>query len=178
MLLQSTHHLEEKIGNKYSLVIVAANRARMIKQGLVPLVQFVKGEDDPLTAALEEVNQGLLQAVEPPVEEIPAAAREEIDTLLFGADALGIDATDDDFDAIDDDFADEEELELDDDEVEDEVEVAVVPIKAAVVEPDPEDEPETDDDDLVAADDEDEDELEVEETAETDDLETGDEIEE
>lgn len=137
MILQSTDELEEYVGNKYSLVILAAKRSRQLREGHVPLAR------DPspnyLTLAIREIEERKIQSVAPPEEELPPAPREMITSLVAGADFLdgeepdpdegdaidaltallasgGINVDDDDED-VDDDQADggthEEDLELD-----------------------------------------------------------------
>lgn len=148
MVLQSTHDLEEMVGNKYSLVIIAAQRARMLKasgrdERVQARVPFDVENDHPLTAALSEVAEGFIRSIEPTEEEIIAAPREEIDDLLA---ASGFGDEDDEFGDIDDDealvdaYADPDEDDDDDDAVE-------APVAAvAVVATDDDDAEETDED--------------------------------
>jgi DNA-directed RNA polymerase omega subunit len=83
-ILQSTDALEERIGNKYSLVIVSAKRARQLKDGHPPLVQDTS--PNPLSVALSEVAAGKLESIAPPEEEIVPAPREMISSLVAGTD--------------------------------------------------------------------------------------------
>ena len=63
MIIPSADRLEERVGSKYALVIVAAKRARQLKEGLP---QFVRGSSgNPLTIALEEVAEGKVTALPP-----------------------------------------------------------------------------------------------------------------
>lgn len=84
MILQSTDKLEEYIGNKYSLVIVAAKRARQIKEGHPALCR--ESSPNPLSIALHEVQDHKLQAIAPPEEELAPAPRDVIASLVAGTD--------------------------------------------------------------------------------------------
>jgi DNA-directed RNA polymerase subunit omega len=68
MIVPSPDRLENRVGSKYALVIVAAKRARQLKEGAPPLVR--SGSANPLTVALEEVAGGKVIPVEP--EDAPA----------------------------------------------------------------------------------------------------------
>ena len=83
MILQSTDELEDYIGNKYSLVIVAAKRARQIKEGHTPLSR--DSSPNPLSIALREVQEQKLQSIAPPEEELAPAPRDVIASLVAGA---------------------------------------------------------------------------------------------
>ena len=120
MILQSTDELEEYIGNKYSLVIVAAKRARQLKEGHPALSR--DSSPNPLSVALREVQEQKLQPVAPPPEEMAPAPRDMIASLVAGADFdLDEDLDLDEGDAVDDlaalligsDEDEEEETETD-----------------------------------------------------------------
>lgn len=83
-ILQSTDSLEKIIGNKYSLVIVAAKRARQIKEGHPPLVE--DASPNPLSIALSEIAAHKVQPIAPPEEEIAPAPRDLIASLVSGAE--------------------------------------------------------------------------------------------
>ena len=51
--------LVDRVGNKYALVIVAAKRARQIKEGALSMVDLDTG--NPVTAALEEIAAGKIR---------------------------------------------------------------------------------------------------------------------
>lgn len=127
MILQSTDELEEYIGNKYSLVIVAAKRARQLKEGH-PAVSR-DSSPNPLSVALREVQEHMLQPIAPPPEELAPAPRDMIASLVSGADFDMDDDMDlDDGDAVDDLAAlligadeDEEETTPNTDDAEDDV---------------------------------------------------------
>lgn len=48
--------LLDRVDNKYALVIVAAKRARQLKDGALPMVDVDTG--NPVTIALEEISAG------------------------------------------------------------------------------------------------------------------------
>jgi len=140
-ILQSTDELEERIGNKYSLVIVAAKRARQLKEGHAPLAQ--DASPNPLSIAMREIGEGAVSRIEPPEEELAPAPRDVITSLVTGAD-----------------FDLEEDMDLEDSD-------AVDDLAALLVGADEEEEEETEtEDDLVPAVAEEEEEVEVEETEE------------
>jgi DNA-directed RNA polymerase subunit omega len=56
MIIPSPDRLQNRVGSKYALVIVAAKRARLIKEGNPPLLRA--STPNPLTVALEEVAAG------------------------------------------------------------------------------------------------------------------------
>ncbi len=100
MILQSTDALEEHIGNKYSLVIVAAKRARQLKEGHTPLVSDPSTENF-LSHAMKEIEDRRVQSVAPPEDELAPAPRDVIASLVAGTD-FDMDEDMDDSDAVDD----------------------------------------------------------------------------
>jgi DNA-directed RNA polymerase subunit omega len=60
--------LLEQVDNKYALVIIAAKRARQIKDGVLPLVDI--DSTNPVSVALEEIATGKVS-----VEETAASGR-------------------------------------------------------------------------------------------------------
>ncbi len=84
MILQSTDQLEEQVGNKYSLVIVAAKRARQIREGHTTMVR----ETSPsfLTVAMREIQEERVRAIAPVEDDLPAAPREVISSLVAGTE--------------------------------------------------------------------------------------------
>jgi DNA-directed RNA polymerase subunit omega len=56
MIYPSADKIEEKIDSKYALVILAARRARQVKEGSKPLHKT--DSTNPLTVALEEIAMG------------------------------------------------------------------------------------------------------------------------
>lgn len=51
--------LLDRVENKYALVIVAAKRARQLKDGALPMVDVDSG--NPVTIALEEIAAGKIR---------------------------------------------------------------------------------------------------------------------
>ena len=51
--------LLDRVENKYALVIVAAKRARQLKEGALPMVDVDSG--NPVTVALEEIAAGKIR---------------------------------------------------------------------------------------------------------------------
>lgn len=64
MIYPSADRLEEKVGNKYALVIVAAKRARQLKEGAMPLGRV--SSENPLTISLDEIGDEHVVALAPP----------------------------------------------------------------------------------------------------------------
>jgi len=122
MILQSTDELERFVGNKYSLVIVSAKRARQIKDGHIPLAR--DSSPNPLSLAMAEIGAQQIQAIAPQEEEIAPAPRDVISSLVAGTefdleDEMGLEETDavDDLAAllVGEDEDDEEEHEAEED---------------------------------------------------------------
>ena len=87
VITQSTAELEEKIGNKYSLCIVAARRARQLKAGYQPLIK--SNAPNYLTVAMEEIAADLVVGMEPEEMPVEAATPEpSLTELLVGAEGL------------------------------------------------------------------------------------------
>ena len=158
MILQSTDALEEYVGNKYSLVILAAKRARQLKEGHSPLSR--ENSDNKLSIALREIHDQKLRPEHPPEEEIAPAPRDVITSLVTGAEFdLDEDLDLDEGDAVDDLAAllvgggdeDEEEEEAD-------AETGVTPVAAV----------DDDTDDDADEDEADEDDAETDDTLDTD----------
>ncbi len=63
MIKPSLEELLGQIENKYALVIIAAKRARQIKEGVLPLVDI--DSTNPVTIALEEIATGKIGYEEP-----------------------------------------------------------------------------------------------------------------
>jgi DNA-directed RNA polymerase subunit omega len=59
----SLEELLAQVDNKYALVIMAAKRARQIKEGMLPLVDI--DSTNPVTIALEEIATGKIRYEEP-----------------------------------------------------------------------------------------------------------------
>jgi DNA-directed RNA polymerase subunit omega len=164
MILQSTDELEERVGNKYSLVIVSAKRARQLKEGHNALT--LDSSENPLSVALREIQDDKVRPVAPPEEEIAPAPRDVISSLVAGAEfGLDEDLDLEDGDAVDDLAALLVGADEEDEEEETEVDDVLTPV-AAVDEVDSEVE-----DDAEAEEETDDVEEETEDDAEADDTE-------
>ncbi len=147
-VLQCTDELEVYMGNKYSLVIVAAKRARQIKDGHPQLAQ--DESPNPISIALREIQERKVGSLAPPVEEIAPAPRDVITSLASG---LEFDM-DEDMDLDEGDAVDELAALLVGGDEEEEEREPRAPVIGAVVE----DETEGLNADVEEGDDEDEDE--------------------
>ena len=56
MIYPSADKIEQEIDSKYALVVLAAKRARQLKEGARPLIETTSA--NPLTVALEEIASG------------------------------------------------------------------------------------------------------------------------
>jgi DNA-directed RNA polymerase subunit omega len=65
MLKPSLDELTRRVDSKYALVVAAAKRARELMDGAMPLVE-AQGMK-PVTIALEEIAEGRLDIILPPV---------------------------------------------------------------------------------------------------------------
>jgi DNA-directed RNA polymerase subunit omega len=63
MIIPGADRLEKEVGSKYALVILAAKRARFLKEGLQPLVRSTSA--NPLTVALEEILESKVRPAGP-----------------------------------------------------------------------------------------------------------------
>jgi DNA-directed RNA polymerase subunit omega len=59
MIYPSADKIDKEVGSKYTLVALAAKRAKQLKEGAHPLVQSRSA--NPLTIALEEIASGLIK---------------------------------------------------------------------------------------------------------------------
>lgn len=105
MIYPSADTIEDKVGSRYTLVVLAAKRAKQIKEGAPVLIDTAS--TNPLTIALEEIAAGKVtaQAIETAVtpststeETTPVAASHLTEAArLLGA---GLDDNDDDDDDL------------------------------------------------------------------------------
>ncbi len=63
MIKPPLEELLEQVESKYALVMVAAKRARQLKDGALPLVDI--DSTNPVSIALEEISTGKVHADEP-----------------------------------------------------------------------------------------------------------------
>lgn len=75
MIYPSADTIEQKVGSRYSLVVLAAKRAKQIKEGAPVLIETAS--TNPLTIALEEIAAGKVTVGEAIPVETPALAQEE-----------------------------------------------------------------------------------------------------
>ena len=64
MLEPSFDYLLQRVGNKYTLVVAAAKRARQLNEGAQPQV-FREEVHKPVLLALQEIAAGYLECTEP-----------------------------------------------------------------------------------------------------------------
>ena len=72
MIYPSADTIEDKVKSRYSLVILAAKRAKQIKEGAPVLIDTAS--TNPLTIAMEEIAAGMVTAIEAPTEIVPQPA--------------------------------------------------------------------------------------------------------
>jgi DNA-directed RNA polymerase subunit omega len=63
MIRPTLESLLEKIENKYALVVAVAKRARVLKEGQLPMVDVAS--NNPVTVALEEIAAGKIRIEKP-----------------------------------------------------------------------------------------------------------------
>ena len=78
MIYPSADTIEEKAGSRYSLVVLAAKRAKQIKEGAPLLIET--SSTNPLTVAMEEIAAGKVTVQHPAVDAPPAGARKALPT--------------------------------------------------------------------------------------------------
>lgn len=101
MIYPSADTIEQRVGSRYTLVVLTAKRAKQIKEGAPILIETTS--TNPITIALEEIAAGMVTAqaaelvVKPVVDDEVEAV--EVDDLLTGPAArllgAGIDPDDD-----------------------------------------------------------------------------------
>lgn len=107
MIYPSADTIEERIGSRYSLVVVAAKRAKQIKEGAPVLIETAS--TNPLTIALEEIAAGKVA-----VGEALVANPEELsETEETSAPSLTAAMLDNDIELDSIDTTDSEDLEED-----------------------------------------------------------------
>ena len=78
MIYPSADTIEEKVGSRYSLVVLAAKRGKQIKEGAPVLIETAS--TNPLTIALEEIAAGKVTVGEAAPVEPKALQQEETST--------------------------------------------------------------------------------------------------
>lgn len=75
LISDSIDELENKFGNRYDLVMIAARRAKELQEGKPP---YIRTEStNPLTIALEEIEAGKYPLPEGAEAELPPVVRNE-----------------------------------------------------------------------------------------------------
>ncbi len=72
MIYPSADSIEDKVKSRYSLVVLAAKRAKQIKEGAPVLIDTAS--TNPLTIAMEEIAAGKVTALEAPGEMVAQAS--------------------------------------------------------------------------------------------------------
>lgn len=130
----------ENWGSKYSLVVLAAKRAKQIKSGAPPLIPTTS--KNPLTIALEEIAAGVVLCQVADHDVLPKTSQETEVAQLLAIPTLS--AEDDDEEELKPEADDKEEVDAalldDDDEKEDDVELEDE--EELEIDPSAEDEPE------------------------------------
>ena len=103
MIYPSADTIEDKVGSRYSLVVLAAKRAKQIKEGAPVLIDTLS--TNPLTIALEEIAAGKVAVSDADLvpqgradEETRPSAITEMPTLAPESDAALLGATEADDD--------------------------------------------------------------------------------
>jgi DNA-directed RNA polymerase subunit omega len=69
LIYPSGDTIEQKVRSRYSLVVLAAKRAKQIKEGAPVLIDTESS--NPLTIAMEEIAAGKVTVIEPSIEPAP-----------------------------------------------------------------------------------------------------------
>jgi len=80
LIYPSADMIEDKIASRYSLVVVAAKRAKQIKEGSPVLIDTAS--TNPLTIALEEIAAGKVSVAKPTVGQPVIEDDDEVAALL------------------------------------------------------------------------------------------------
>jgi DNA-directed RNA polymerase subunit omega len=76
LIYPSADIIDKRVGSRYSLVVLAAKRAKQIKEGAPTLIETAS--TNPLTIALEEIAAGKVTIGEaPPAVEVRVVEREK-----------------------------------------------------------------------------------------------------
>ncbi|MBP5273402.1 MAG: DNA-directed RNA polymerase subunit omega [Abditibacteriota bacterium] len=99
----------KKVGSKYKLVLMAAQRSKQLKAGMKPLIETES--TNPLTIAFEEIAAGEVIGITPDIEEIDSRVLEDIAKNDDTQAVLDEEAAADEYEAKDGDMADTEDYE-------------------------------------------------------------------
>ena len=89
MIYPSADTIEDRVGSRYSLVVLAAKRAKQIKEGSPVLIETAS--TNPLTIALEEIAAGKV-TVAPASEAVAELGDDNDTTEIPGSPTHGADA--------------------------------------------------------------------------------------
>jgi DNA-directed RNA polymerase subunit omega len=113
LIYPSADTIEQKVGSRYSLVVLAAKRAKQIKEGAPVLIDTAS--TNPLTIALEEIAAGKVTVGEAAPVEALAIVHEESSTtpspiasIISDLTSAGSDEDDDE----DEELAEEEAADV------------------------------------------------------------------
>ena len=112
MIYPSADIIEQRVGSRYSLVVLAAKRAKQIKEGAPVLIETAS--TNPLTIALEEIAAGKVTVGEAVIVQTAALESEEsssqsLSNILSGSLDGEVDDLDSELDAADPHSEDAEE---------------------------------------------------------------------
>lgn len=98
MIYPSADTIEDRVGSRYSLVVLAAKRAKQIKEGSPVLIDTLS--TNPLTIALEEIAAGKVTIQVAP--SIPEGNTSTDDILGGYADSVTLEASNEEITSSDD----------------------------------------------------------------------------
>jgi len=110
LIYPSADTIEKMVGSRYSLVVLAAKRAKQIKEGAPVLIDTAS--TNPLTIALEEIAAGKVTVGEAAPVEAPALEQEETSTASSTAAHFAPDVAVGGDDEADDDSSDDDSEEV------------------------------------------------------------------
>jgi DNA-directed RNA polymerase subunit omega len=87
LIYPSADTIEDMVGSRYSLVVIAAKRAKQIKEGAPILIETAS--TNPLTIALEEIAAGKVTASAPELTPTPKPADQDGELAPRGANSAG-----------------------------------------------------------------------------------------
>jgi DNA-directed RNA polymerase subunit omega len=88
--------IQERVNNRYSIVVLAAKRAKQLKEGAPALIETTSANF--LTVALEEIAAGKVTYTEAPDEPESKTVSSQVSAELYADDNENVSAEDDDDD--------------------------------------------------------------------------------
>lgn len=105
MIYPSADTIEDRVGSRYSLVVLAAKRAKQIKEGSPHLIDTLS--TNPLTVALEEIAAGKVTIAVPALNDDNIASSNAGDAIgSVSAEVLSDDTASNDLDSESTDASD------------------------------------------------------------------------